>query len=285
MAASPSCYKLSIVLLFERTLVDAQVVLVGHGQRVGSDVAAKHLVDACGPEIQFLARDTVVAHLEVGAAHGGEQTVEGIDEVLAALRILHAHDAGHLLHRFLGGSALGEEYCFDDPEVDALKLHAVKGCQKLESVDVTDHEGKEKAIRKLFGSAGKNPNVLPGFICDNGRNIHVGDQFLANYHVTILDIREVNIGDNVMIGPGTLISTVNHPMLPSGRRRHLGIAKPVTIGNDVWIGGNVVIVPGVSIGNNCVIAAGAVVTKDVPDNSLVGGVPARLIRTLENDVD
>ena len=74
MAASPSCYKLSIVLLFERTLVDAQVVLVGHGQRVGSDVAAKHLVDACGPEFQFLARDTVVAHLEVGAAHGGDQT-------------------------------------------------------------------------------------------------------------------------------------------------------------------------------------------------------------------
>lgn len=178
----------------------------------------------------------------------------------------------------------GEEYCFDDPEVDGLKLHAVLGCQKLEQVPVTDGKRREQAIRELFGSAGSNPNVLPGFICDNGRNIHVGDNFLANYHVTILDIREVYIGHHVMIGPNVLISTVNHPMLPSGRRRHLGIAKPVHIGNDVWIGGNAVILPGITIGNNCVIAAGAVVTKDVPDNSLVGGVPARLIRTLESDV-
>ncbi|MGI6222221.1 MAG: sugar O-acetyltransferase [Prevotella sp.] len=178
----------------------------------------------------------------------------------------------------------GEEYCFDDPEVDALKLHAVKGCQQLEAVDVLDHEGKERAIRDLFGSVGANPNVLPGFICDNGKNIHIGDNFIANYHVTILDIREVNIGNYVMIGPNTLISTVNHPMYPSGRRRHLGIAKPVTIGDDVWIGGNAVILPGVTIGNNCVVAAGAVVTKDVPANSLVAGVPARIIKQLPNDV-
>ena len=109
--------------------------------------------------------------------------------------------------------------------------------------------------------------------------------FLANYHVTILDVAPVLMGSNVMIGPNTLISTVNHPMTPVGRRRHLGIAKPVRIGNDVWLGGNVTILPGVSIGNNVVVAAGAVVTKDVPDNTLVGGVPARKIRTLENDVE
>jgi maltose O-acetyltransferase len=178
----------------------------------------------------------------------------------------------------------GLEYCFDDPEVDGLKLHAVEGCQKLEAVPVTDHDGKENAIRELFGSAGSNPNVLPGFICDNGRNIHVGDNFLANYHVTILDIREVNIGNHVMIGPNVLISTVGHPLRPSGRRQHLGIAKPVTIGDDVWIGGNAVILPGVTIGSNCVIGAGAVVTKDVPSNSVVAGVPAKVIKTIENDV-
>lgn len=91
------------------------------------------------------------------------------------------------------------------------------------------------------------------------------------------------IGDNVMIGPGTLISTVNHPLTPMGRRQHLGIAKPVRIGNDVWIGGNVTILPGVTIGNNVVVAAGAVVTKDIPDNTLVGGVPAKKIRDLEDD--
>ena len=173
---------------------------------------------------------------------------------------------------------------FSDSEVDALKLHAVEGCQKLNSIPVTDGLAKEKAIRELLGSAGKNPVVLPTFICDNGRNIHVGDNFLANYNVTILDVDEVRIGDYVMIGPNTLISTVNHPLTPMGRRQHLSLIKPVKIGNDVWIGGNVTILPGVTVGNNVVIAAGAVVTKDVPDNTLVGGVPAKFIKALENDV-
>lgn len=109
--------------------------------------------------------------------------------------------------------------------------------------------------------------------------------FTSVTNVTILDIAPVHIGDHVMIGPNTLISTVNHPMTPMGRRRHLGVARPVTIGNDVWLGGNVTILPGVTIGNNVVVAAGAVVTKDVPDNSLVGGVPAQVLRELENDVD
>ena len=179
----------------------------------------------------------------------------------------------------------GLPYDFTDAEVDALKLHAVKMYQKLNQIEVTDTLGIQAAIRELFGSTGLNPMVFPGFFCDNGLNIHTGDNFLANYHVTILDVAPVLMGSNVMIGPNTLISTVNHPMTPVGRRRHLGIAKPVRIGNDVWLGGNVTILPGVSIGNNVVVAAGAVVTKDVPDNTLVGGVPARKIRTLENDVE
>lgn len=179
----------------------------------------------------------------------------------------------------------GLPYDVNDPEVDARKLHAVKGCQKLEAIDPLDSEGKEKAIRELFGKVGKNPNVLTGFHCDNGRNIEVGDEFLANYNVTILDIAKVTMGNNVWIGPGTLIATVNHPLNPAGRRKHLGIAKPVHIGNDVWIGGNATILPGVTIGNNVVVAAGAVVTKDVPDNTLVGGVPAKKIKDLVNDVE
>ena len=114
-------------------------------------------------------------------------------------------------------------------------------------------------------------------MCDNGKNIRVGKNFLANYNVTI--------GDYVMIGPNTLISTVNHPITPLGRRKHLGIGKSVTIGDDVWVGGNVTILPRVNIGNNVVVAAGAVVTKDIPDNSLVSGVPAKVIREIENDVE
>ena len=177
----------------------------------------------------------------------------------------------------------GLEYDFWDEEVNARKLHAVKGCEKLNKTDQTDEKAVEAAIRELFGSAGKDPAVLPGFACDNGKNIHVGEEFLANYNVTILDIAPVSIGDYVMIGPNTLITTVNHPMSPKKRRRHLGQAKPVTIGNDVWIGGGCTILPGVAIGNNVVVAAGAVVTKDVPDNCLVGGIPAKFIREIEDD--
>lgn len=172
----------------------------------------------------------------------------------------------------------------NDPEVDARKIHAVKGCAALEKIDAGDREQKEKAVRALFGKTGKNPNVLPGFHCDNGLNIEAGDEFLANYNVTILDIAKVTIGNDVWIGPGVLIATINHPLSPSGRRKHLGIAKPVKIGNDVWIGGNATILPGVTIGDNVVVAAGAVVAKDVPSNTLVGGVPAKKIKDLENDL-
>ena len=103
----------------------------------------------------------------------------------------------------------------------------------------------------------------------------VGKSFLTNYNVTILDIMPVTIGDYVMIGPNTMISTVNHPISPMGRRKHLGVGKPVTIGNDVWIGGNVTILPGVHIGDNTVIGAGSIVTKDIPDNVLAAGNPCR----------
>lgn len=179
----------------------------------------------------------------------------------------------------------GLEYDFWDTEVNARKLHAIAGCQKLNRVDPSDKKAQEAAIRALFGTVGNSPCVLPTFNCDNGKNIHVGDEFLANYNVTILDIAPVYIGNYVMIGPSTSIITVNHPLSPKGRRNHLGQAKPVTIGNDVWIGANCTILPGVTIGNNVVVAAGAVVTKNVPDNCIVGGVPAKLIRKIENDIE
>lgn len=180
----------------------------------------------------------------------------------------------------------GLPYDFWDAGVNARKLNAIRFCRelrKLQDLDASEAE-QEKLIRKYFGSVGRDVSLCPGFMCDNGKNIHVGNQFLANYNVTILDIMPVHIGDYVMIGPNTLITTVNHPLSPKERRKHLGIGKPVFIGNDVWIGGNCTILPGVTIGNNVVVAAGAVVTKDVPDNCVVGGVPAKIIKALENDI-
>lgn len=149
----------------------------------------------------------------------------------------------------------------------------------------TEPDRQTAKIKEILGSHGKNVSVQATFNCDNGKNIHVGENFLSNYNLTILDIAPVNIGHNVMIGPNVDIYTVNHPMTPKGRRNYMAKATPVNIGNDVWIGGKVSITPGVNIGNNVVIAAGAVVTKDVPDNSLVGGVPAKIIKKLDNDVE
>lgn len=178
----------------------------------------------------------------------------------------------------------GLEYDFWDAEVNARKLGAMRGCAALNAITPGDRRGREAAVRALFGSAGSSPTVLPTFSCDNGHNIHVGDEFLANYNVTILDIAQVRIGNHVMIGPGTLITTVGHPLSPAGRRAHLAQARPVTIGSDVWIGGNCTILPDVHIGSNVVVAAGAVVTRDVPDNCVVGGVPAHVIREVPDDL-
>lgn len=179
----------------------------------------------------------------------------------------------------------GLEYDFWDEEVNKRKLRAIEVCKKLDEIPQKYESDRAVIIKKLFAKTGKNPSLLTGFNCDYGLNIYVGQNFLCNYNVTILDIAPVTIGDYVMIGPNTLISTVNHPTSPTGRRKHIGIAKPVTIGNDVWIGGNVTILPGVTIGNNVIIAAGAVVTRDIPDNCIAGGVPAKIIKEIEDDIN
>ncbi|WP_420328067.1 sugar O-acetyltransferase [Lactiplantibacillus plantarum] len=177
--------------------------------------------------------------------------------------------------------AAGEWYQFKDAEVAAQKARAAKLCQEFNQIDATNPDAQTAKIQEILGSYGRNLSVQADFNCDNGRNIHVGDNFLSNYNLTILDIAPVHIGDNVMIGPNVDIYTVNHPLTASGRRANLAQGHPVTIGHDVWTGGRAVITPGVTIGNNVVIAAGAVVTHDMPDNTLVAGVPAKVIRQLE----
>ncbi len=127
----------------------------------------------------------------------------------------------------------GLEYCYDDEEVDALKVQAILWTKEFNNLDPLDFEGQQRCLREHLGSMGKDVWIAKTFNCDNGKNIHIGNNFTGNYNITMLDIREIYIGDNVMIGPNTLITTVGHPLTPMGRRKHLGIATPVTIGNDV----------------------------------------------------
>lgn len=136
-------------------------------------------------------------------------------------------------------------------------------------------------LKELFGSTGETIYIEPSFRCNYGYNIHVGENFYANFNCVILDVCEISIGDNCFIAPGVHIYTATHPLNAKERISGLEYGKPVTIGNNVWIGGGSIINPGVQVGDNVVIGSGSVVTKDVPDNVVIGGNPARIIKEIK----
>ena len=135
-------------------------------------------------------------------------------------------------------------------------------------------------IRTLFGSTKQEFLIEQPFYCDYGYNIHIGENFYCNVNCVILDAAPVTFGNNVFIAPNCGFYTAGHPFDVNLRNQGLEYAKPITIGNNVWIGAQVCVLPGVTIGDNCVIGAGSVVTKNIPDNSLAVGNPCRVIRTL-----
>lgn len=138
----------------------------------------------------------------------------------------------------------------------------------------------EKAIRNILGKAGKNVVILAPFHCDYGRHIEVGDNFAANYNCVILDVGKVTIGDNVLFGPNVSLLTAGHPIHPVSRNSGYEYGLAISIGDNVWIGGQTVVNPGVKIGNNVVIGSGSVVTKDIPDNVVAVGNPCRVLRAV-----
>ncbi len=135
-------------------------------------------------------------------------------------------------------------------------------------------------LKQIFGKTGENICVEAPFHCDYGYNIQVGENFYANYNLTILDVGKVRIGKNVLIAPNVSIYTAGHPIHPESRNSGYEYGLDVTIGDNVWIGGNTCVMPGVTIGNNVVIGAGSVVTKDIPDNVIAVGVPCRVLREI-----
>lgn len=151
--------------------------------------------------------------------------------------------------------------------------------QKLNTIDHTDGEGILKIIQELLQTE-QSPCIVPPFYCDYGSHISVGKNFFANYNCTLLDVGRITFGDNCMLAPNVAIYTAGHPLHPDSRNSGYEYGADVVIGSNVWIGGSVVITPGVHIGDCCVIGAGSVVTKDIPAWSLAAGNPCRVIREI-----
>lgn len=138
-------------------------------------------------------------------------------------------------------------------------------------------------LKKILGKTGENVCIEAPFHCDYGWNIEVGENFFANYNLTILDVAKVTIGKNVQIAPNVSIYTAGHPIHPDTRNTGYEYGIPITIGDNVWISGNVVILPGVKIGDNVVIGAGSVVTKDIPENVIAMGNPCKIVREITDE--
>ncbi|WP_158968441.1 sugar O-acetyltransferase [Paraglaciecola sp. L3A3] len=173
----------------------------------------------------------------------------------------------------------GLEYFPSDKTLQQERATAKRLCQQFNRHDIDDRKGSRKILASLVG-AYAGAWIEPDFYCDYGYNIYLGKNFYANHGVVILDTAPVRIGDDVMLAPHVLISTASHPLDPIKRRKGIETALPITIGNNVWIGMGAKILDAVTIGDNAVIAAGAVVNKDVAANTVVAGVPARVIKSL-----
>jgi len=174
----------------------------------------------------------------------------------------------------------GELYTASDHTLSAERQNARRLTRLYNATKEDEHDRRTEIIRELFGAVGKNYYIEPIFRCDYGYNIKVGNDFYANFDCVILDVCEVNIGNNVFFAPRVHIYTATHPLESEIRDTLLEYGKPVNIGNSVWVGGGAIILPGITIGDKSVIGAGSVVTKDVPSGVVVTGNPCRIIKNI-----
>jgi acetyltransferase-like isoleucine patch superfamily enzyme len=175
----------------------------------------------------------------------------------------------------------GELY---NPETEELKEKRTQCkllCQEYNNIQYEKFEERKLLLKKILGKTKKDFFIEQPFVCDYGFNIEIGENFYSNHNLTILDPAKVTFGDNVFIGPNVGFYTAEHPLDYKTRNQLLEFAKPIKVGNNVWIGGGVTILSDVKIGNNVVIGAGSVVTKDIPDNVVITGNPARIIKEIK----
>ncbi|HGV8387121.1 chorismate mutase [Enterococcus faecium] len=175
----------------------------------------------------------------------------------------------------------GELYFANDPELVSDRMFARSQSQIINQAESA--ELRSQLLKETFGRTGKKIYMEPVINFDYGYNIFVGENFYANFNCTFLDVSTIEIGDNCMFAPNVQLYTATHPLHPVKRNSGLEYAKPIKIGDNVWLGGGVIVTPGVTLGNNVVVGAGSVVTKSFPNNVVIAGNPARIIKTVEEE--
>lgn len=174
----------------------------------------------------------------------------------------------------------GDWYIADDPGIQDAYRACLEATARFDAAYPSDPDGAQQILRDLLGELGEGAHLRAPLRLDYGMNLFVGPGTFANYGLTALDVVDIRIGANCQIGPNVQLLTPIHPMEPEPRRAGWEAAEPITIGDNVWLGGGATVIGGVSIGENSVIGAGAVVSRDIPANSVAVGSPARVIRSL-----
>jgi maltose O-acetyltransferase len=174
----------------------------------------------------------------------------------------------------------GEPYIADDPVLGEESRRAQRLTHELNTADPNDHGLRRRLLTELLGGFGEDSEVRPPFRCDYGYQTTIGERTFVNWGLVSLDVATVTIGDDVQIGPGVQLLTATHPIEPGPRRDKWEAAQPIVIGDNVWLGGGVIVCPGVTIGADTVVGAGSVVVQDLPASVVAVGSPARVIRSI-----
>jgi maltose O-acetyltransferase len=174
----------------------------------------------------------------------------------------------------------GDLYIADDSDLARDALRAAELTKAFNDSSPSDPAERRRILVELLGSLGERAEIRPPFYCDYGCHTHVGAGTFVNFGLVALDVAPIHIGDDVQIGPNVQLLTPTHPLEPEQRRAKWEAAEPIEIGDNVWLGGGVIVCPGVTIGVNTVVGAGAVVTSELPAGVLAVGAPARVVRTL-----